>query len=321
MMQRARRSRREIGARFDHVLVDEYQDTNVLQAEILLRSKPDGAGVTVVGDDAQAIYSFRAATVENILEFPARIRRRRRASSRSKKLPLDAGVLDAANALMAEAGAQYRKDLRSSRGSRSRDRTTSRCWTTRRRRRYVVERVLEARERGVDLRRQAVLFRTAHHSDVLELELDAAQHSVREVRRPQVSRGGARQGPAGGAALGRQSAQPHRGVSRAAAAAGHGPGELRRASAMRSKPRGSRWPTLPGTAGAGRRARGLGVPERAAGAIGDDARALGRAGARGCARGTSRSSSGSTSRRHVASRRSRAARAVCGRSTRRAKRS
>ena len=52
------------------MLVDEYQDTNVLQAEILQRLRPDGRGLTVVGDDAQAIYSFRAATVENIRGFP-----------------------------------------------------------------------------------------------------------------------------------------------------------------------------------------------------------------------------------------------------------
>src|SRR6516225_1227402 len=60
----------ELGERFDHVLVDEYQDTNRLQAEILLKLKPDGRGLTVVGDDAQSIYSFRAATVRNILDFP-----------------------------------------------------------------------------------------------------------------------------------------------------------------------------------------------------------------------------------------------------------
>jgi DNA helicase II / ATP-dependent DNA helicase PcrA len=59
-----------IGGRFDHVLVDEYQDTNRLQASILLALKPTGRGLTVVGDDAQAIYSFRAATVRNILDFP-----------------------------------------------------------------------------------------------------------------------------------------------------------------------------------------------------------------------------------------------------------
>ncbi len=60
----------EIGSWFDHVLVDEYQDTNLVQAEILRALKPDGGGVTVVGDDAQSIYSFRAAEVENILGFP-----------------------------------------------------------------------------------------------------------------------------------------------------------------------------------------------------------------------------------------------------------
>ena len=61
----------DIGGRFDHVLVDEYQDTNRLQASILLALKPDGRGLTVVGDDAQSIYSFRAATVRNILDFPS----------------------------------------------------------------------------------------------------------------------------------------------------------------------------------------------------------------------------------------------------------
>jgi DNA helicase-2/ATP-dependent DNA helicase PcrA len=60
----------EIGGRFDNILVDEYQDTNRLQERILLSLKPDGRGLTVVGDDAQAIYSFRAATVRNILDYP-----------------------------------------------------------------------------------------------------------------------------------------------------------------------------------------------------------------------------------------------------------
>ena len=59
-----------LSGRFDHVLVDEYQDTNRLQASILLAMKPDGRGLTVVGDDAQSIYSFRGATVRNILDFP-----------------------------------------------------------------------------------------------------------------------------------------------------------------------------------------------------------------------------------------------------------
>ena len=61
----------DVGGRFDHVLVDEYQDTNRLQSSILLGLRPTGQGLTVVGDDAQSIYSFRAATVRNILDFPS----------------------------------------------------------------------------------------------------------------------------------------------------------------------------------------------------------------------------------------------------------
>jgi DNA helicase-2/ATP-dependent DNA helicase PcrA len=64
----------EIRGRFDHVLVDEYQDTNRLQAEILFKLKRKGRGLTVVGDDAQAIYSFRAATVRNIRDFSQSVR-------------------------------------------------------------------------------------------------------------------------------------------------------------------------------------------------------------------------------------------------------
>ena len=65
------------------MLVDEYQDTNRLQASILLALKPDGRGLTVVGDDAQSIYSFRAATVRNILDFPGAVQPAGARSSRS----------------------------------------------------------------------------------------------------------------------------------------------------------------------------------------------------------------------------------------------
>jgi DNA helicase-2/ATP-dependent DNA helicase PcrA len=159
-----------IGGQFDHVLVDEYQDTNALQAEILHRMKPDGAGLTVVGDDAQAIYSFRGATVDNILEFPERFSPPARIVVLEQNYRSTQPVLDAANAVMAEGGRQYRKFLRSSAGAGPRPRYVTvaddQAQAT-----YVVERVLECRERGVDLRRQAVLFRNADHSDMLELEL------------------------------------------------------------------------------------------------------------------------------------------------------
>jgi len=160
----------EIGAQFDHVLVDEYQDTNSLQAEILLRLKPDGRGVTVVGDDAQAIYSFRGGTVENILEFPAKFTPPARVVTLEENYRSTQPVLDAANALMSEGGRQYRKFLRSKRPGGAKPHLVT-VQDDQAQAGYVVERVLECRERGVQLRRQAVLFRNSDHSDVLELEL------------------------------------------------------------------------------------------------------------------------------------------------------
>jgi len=73
----------QMRADFDHILVDEYQDTNRLQAAILLAMAPEGAGLTVVGDDAQSIYAFRAATVRNILDFPDQFSQRENVSSAS----------------------------------------------------------------------------------------------------------------------------------------------------------------------------------------------------------------------------------------------
>jgi DNA helicase-2/ATP-dependent DNA helicase PcrA len=159
-----------IAAQFDHVLVDEYQDTNVLQAGILLRLKPDGCGVTVVGDDAQAIYSFRAATVDNILDFPEKFSPPAHVITLEENYRSTQAVLDAANALMAEGGRQYRKFLRGTRGAGVRPRYVT-LLDDQAQAAYVVERVLECRERGIDLRRQAVLFRNSDHSDMLELEL------------------------------------------------------------------------------------------------------------------------------------------------------
>ncbi len=160
----------EIGGQFDHILVDEYQDTNVLQAEILWRLRPDGAGMTVVGDDAQAIYSFRAATVENILSFPSCYDPPAAVITLEENYRSSQAVLDAANALIAGSARQYRKVLRAARGQGGRPQYVT-VADDQGQAEYVVTRVLEARERGMLLRRQAVLFRSSHHSDVLELEL------------------------------------------------------------------------------------------------------------------------------------------------------
>jgi DNA helicase-2/ATP-dependent DNA helicase PcrA len=160
----------DVGSRYEHVLVDEYQDTNILQAEILHALKPSGAGLCVVGDDAQSIYSFRAATVENILQFPARFSPPAQVITLEENYRSAQPLLDAANQLMAEAPRQYQKRLRAQRttGVRPRHVTVA---DDQAQAEYVVARVLEAREQGVLLRRQSVLFRSAHHSDVLELEL------------------------------------------------------------------------------------------------------------------------------------------------------
>jgi ATP-dependent DNA helicase UvrD/PcrA len=158
----------DIGQAWDHVLVDEYQDTNILQAEILARLRPDGQGLTVVGDDAQSIYSFRAATVENILGFEQRFGAC--VVTLEENYRSTQPVLDAANALLREADRQYQKELHSTKGEGPKPRHVT-VADDAAQAQYVVTRVLEAREEGTDLKRQAVLFRSSHHADVLELEL------------------------------------------------------------------------------------------------------------------------------------------------------
>jgi DNA helicase-2/ATP-dependent DNA helicase PcrA len=161
---------RAIGARFDHVLVDEYQDTNRLQASILLALKPDGVGVTVVGDDAQSIYAFRAATVRNILEFPERFTPPARVVTLTRNYRSTQPILAASNAVIGLAPERYAKNLWSERASSAKPRLVA-VRDEGEQARYVALRVLERREDGVPLRSQAVLFRSASHSAQLELEL------------------------------------------------------------------------------------------------------------------------------------------------------
>jgi DNA helicase-2/ATP-dependent DNA helicase PcrA len=160
----------DIRERFDHVLVDEYQDTNRLQNSIILGLKPDGAGLTVVGDDAQSIYSFRAATVRNILDFPGRFSPPAEIVTLERNYRSTQPILAAANGVIDLAGERFTKTLWTDRQSSERP-----CLVSVRdetdQARYVVDRVLENREAGTSLRQQAVLFRTSHHSATLEVEL------------------------------------------------------------------------------------------------------------------------------------------------------
>ena len=160
----------DMGERFDHVLVDEYQDTNRLQSSILLALKPDGAGLTVVGDDAQSIYAFRAATVRNILDFPGHFTPPATIVTLDRNYRSTQPILAAANGVIGLAAERFTKNLWTDRQSAElpdlvsvRDEADQA--------RYVVEQVLENREGGMELKQQAVLFRTSSHSGPLEIEL------------------------------------------------------------------------------------------------------------------------------------------------------
>ncbi|MEK1873250.1 MAG: ATP-dependent helicase, partial [Rhizobium altiplani] len=160
----------DIGSRFDHVLVDEYQDTNRLQASILLALKPGGQGLTVVGDDAQSIYSFRAATVRNILDFPAAFSPSANIITLDRNYRSTQTILAAANAVIDLASERFTKNLWTERQSAQRPRLVT-VRDEAYQARYVADKVLENREEGVKLKQQSVLFRASHHSGALEVEL------------------------------------------------------------------------------------------------------------------------------------------------------
>lgn len=158
-----------IRERFDWILVDEYQDTNRIQAEIVKGLTPDGKGLTVVGDDAQSIYSFRAATVRNILDLP-------KIFPDTKVIPLEMNyrsrgtILKATNRVVAQLKERYRKELFSTREGGVSP-TFCRCRNEDLQTKYVVDLILEHFENGTPLKQQAVLFRSSSHSLRLEAEL------------------------------------------------------------------------------------------------------------------------------------------------------
>ena len=160
----------EIGALFDHVLVDEYQDTNRLQAAIVTGMKPDGRGVMVVGDDAQSIYSFRGATVRNILDFPQQFSQPARLITLERNYRSTQPILDASNAVIAAALERHAKTLWTDRVSTAQPQLVL-IPDEAEQARWVCNRILEHREAGMALTSQAVLFRAASHSAALELEL------------------------------------------------------------------------------------------------------------------------------------------------------
>jgi DNA helicase II / ATP-dependent DNA helicase PcrA len=157
---------------FDHVLVDEYQDVNGLQVDVLSGLRRGDPRITVVGDDAQALYSFRAAEPRHILEFekvfPGATTVVLETNYRSSQQ-----ILDVANAVGAEASVGFSAVLRAARITAGATPQLVRCADEDAQTEAVCERILAHREAGVALQEQVVLVRAAHHSALLELELGA----------------------------------------------------------------------------------------------------------------------------------------------------
>jgi DNA helicase-2/ATP-dependent DNA helicase PcrA len=158
-----------IGRRFRHVLVDEYQDTNKLQAGILKGLRRDNPNIMVVGDDAQSIYSFRAAAVDNMFSFPEDFPGTTIVTLETNYRSVSP-ILETTNRLIRQARRRYTKDLQSARGDGRRPLFVT-CRDETDQDAFVVSRILEHYEEGIPLRRQAVLFRSAFLSNSLEVEL------------------------------------------------------------------------------------------------------------------------------------------------------
>jgi DNA helicase II / ATP-dependent DNA helicase PcrA len=170
-------SRQQPEDRFDYVLVDEYQDVNGLQVDIVERLTSDGRGLTIVGDEAQAIYGFRGSAASQlrdlVLSYPDASTVRLERNFRSRQ-----PILDVANALR-PAGDDAKVWLHSERQVGPLPRLV-RCHDAPAEARAIADTVLEAHQGGTPLREQAVLVRAAHHSDLVEVELSARKVPYRK---------------------------------------------------------------------------------------------------------------------------------------------
>lgn len=154
---------------FDHILVDEYQDTNIIQAEILIGMRRRNKNIMVVGDDAQSIYSFRGATVRNMLDFSKHF-------PNAKVIKLEQNyrsimsILNVTNCIIEQACERYTKNMWSTRNGGHRPQLVT-CMDESKQDEFIIKMVLKHYEENIPLKNQAVLFRTASLSDSLEIEL------------------------------------------------------------------------------------------------------------------------------------------------------
>jgi DNA helicase-2/ATP-dependent DNA helicase PcrA len=163
----------QIEAQFDHVLIDEYQDVNGLQVDIVRHLRRERRDLTAVGDDFQAIYGWRAASARHILDFPDHFPDATVVTLESNYRSTQP-ILNIANALSAQAERAFPKQLRTDREGGVAPELVF-CRDESAQASEIADRVLEARERGMDLRQQAALMRTSHDSALLELELSRRQ--------------------------------------------------------------------------------------------------------------------------------------------------
>jgi DNA helicase-2/ATP-dependent DNA helicase PcrA len=160
-----------IAGLYDHILVDEYQDTNLLQARILRGMCRTHANITVVGDDAQSIYSFRGATIRNILDFPAQYPGTT-VVALEENYRSTQPILDVTNTLISRAEERYTKNLYTKRTGGEKPWLVT-AHDEAAQTRFVVDRILELHEEGTPLHEMAVLFRAGYMSADLEIELTA----------------------------------------------------------------------------------------------------------------------------------------------------
>jgi DNA helicase II / ATP-dependent DNA helicase PcrA len=181
LMKNDENARRRLSDTYRYIMVDEYQDTNVIQAELVNLLAATHRNVMAVGDDAQSIYSFRGANFRNIMDFPAVFEGAKIIKLEENYRSLQ-GVLDLANEVISRAGEKYTKTLFTRRHGQFRPMLV-RAAHEHMQSRFVAQRILELREEGIGLSEIAVLFRSSFHSFDLELELQR-----RDV--PFIKRGG-----------------------------------------------------------------------------------------------------------------------------------
>ncbi len=169
LLQQHATVRKRLSDLYRYIMIDEYQDTNEVQAEIVRLLAMNHRNVMAVGDDAQSIYSFRGANFRNILDFP-KIFPNARVVKLEENYRSIQGILDVANEVISRAAESYTKVLFTRRKGEVRPMLV-RAADEHMQSRFVAQRILELREEGVDLAEIAVLFRSSFHSFDLELEL------------------------------------------------------------------------------------------------------------------------------------------------------